>query len=1152
MKQFALLWVILSFITFDICAQDIRNSFGLNGETKNPISNPTAVTNNLFTGTASVTVPIISKTINGADLSVNLSYNTRGIKVDESSSNIGLGWSLNFGGVINREIRGIPDELFVNLTVPGWVNWNVLGYWHQNKAADIDYGDPETMRQMTSSLLDDQPDIFSVSFGGRTLSFMFGDNNTLIKIPENENIKIQRTDNGSIVTTVNKKYTALDLGFIITDELGNKYYFIPGDHMKSFCFQPTSGGTVTDMPINWVLEKFESYNGEIVSYSYIDSRPVVTRNYVGQSYGEFLQGNIEGLDCPFGKLFNYDNLYYGIYKMVKYINYNDVVVQFNYDQESSQTSTRWDVYGLKALQNITIKDRFDNSNPFSLRYNFYQSYFNSNTSSPAELSYSTTSYGSGSEHKELRLKLNKITLNDGNVDEPYYEFSYFDSERLPDRNSYKQDIWGYANQSTITYPNSSFQPGNAYPLWSGNIPTEYNDIHFPNFNNTQNMMGVDRNPTNSVAVRSAFSLKSIKNRFGGVKEFEYELPQAKIGNSVGAVDGLRLKKIRQVDDFKAGAYQETIYEYEDGQYFIPTANSFSFSTLFKTPLTYLYNYSTYYYTTDFNIISSIMTQSTCNGVLHGYSKVTATNYYVNNTLSVNSLISKTENYFSNVFNVPSGTNFYSSTLYGNPISSNTTDFILKRPPHTSSLFGYSANSYFTDFDKPPFSDKQYLMEWGIGLPWKTIEFVQNVPVVMVENFYDVKTRVFNTDEFISLHTSPWVISSYSPTSNLYYKDYFYPYSGHVELRETKKTQYLNNGSIINANSYSYDNRNNIKSIKGTNSLGQSTEDIYFYNYDFASQNSASVNQLTTDNVSQILYFENRKTINSVPHIVGATGYGVYTFNGKVRVKNRYQLSINNPLSLANVSGGIGMFDHNAASVNGSISNFRLIESYDSYDDKGNVLQLMKDGYTESYIYDKEENCKVAKIINGAASECAYTSFETPDLGGFAKSLNAVAVDYEHHTGEYSIYLGNGEWLKIPHTLVNGKHYLLSFWAKNGGSFKVYEDNGTSLTNLTGVQTGVSRNGWTYYSIDFAENSSTDIFIMRDAADCYLDEVRLYPASAFMESYTYKPGCGMSTTTDQNDRSKYYEYDSYGRLTLVRDHDKNILKKFKEKYQDSDN
>lgn len=65
---------------------------------------------NHHTGTPSISIPLCELSGRGVSVPVSLSYHAGGVKVDEVASNVGLGWSLNAGGVVTRTVMGKADE----------------------------------------------------------------------------------------------------------------------------------------------------------------------------------------------------------------------------------------------------------------------------------------------------------------------------------------------------------------------------------------------------------------------------------------------------------------------------------------------------------------------------------------------------------------------------------------------------------------------------------------------------------------------------------------------------------------------------------------------------------------------------------------------------------------------------------------------------------------------------------------------------------------------------------------------------------------------------------------------------------------------------------------------------------------------------------
>ena len=65
---------------------------------------------------------------------------------------------------------------------------------------------------------------------------------------------------------------------------------------------------------------------------------------------------------------------------------------------------------------------------------------------------------------------------------------------------------------------------------------------------------------------------------------------------------------------------------------------------------------------------------------------------------------------------------------------------------------------------------------------------------------------------------------------------------------------------------------------------------------------------------------------------------------------------------------------------------------------------------------------------------------------------------------------------------------------------------------------------------------------------YIDELRLFPKSAQMTTYTFDPLVGMTSQCDPNNRIVYYEYDGLQRLQLLKDQNGNVIKTFQYNYK----
>lgn len=197
-----------------------------------------------------------------------------------------------------------------------------------------------------------------------------------------------------------------------------------------------------------------------------------------------------------------------------------------------------------------------------------------------------------------------------------------------------------------------------------------------------------------------------------------------------------------------------------------------------------------------------------------------------------------------------------------------------------------------------------------------------------------------------------------------------------------------------------------------------------------------------------------------------------------------------------------------------------IELFDAYK---NPIQIKLKDKVQSLIWDGDDI--LATVFNSNIGNIAYTSFESPQKGNWNYTGNIV-VDNSVPTGYKGYNLASGS---ISGSVIDGsKPYVVSYWSNNG----------SKSVNSTSGAAGRSVNGWTYYE-HIISATSGQITI---AGSGLIDEVRLYPKGSVMMSYAYVPLIGIKNQCDQNNLISYYEYDGMGRLVVIRDQDKNVLKK----------
>lgn len=199
---------------------------------------------NLSKGTVQINVPLCELEGYSMRLPVSLSYQTSGLKVNDVPSQVGLGWSLNAGGVITRVVRGRPDDdfttdrqdngvsLYTGYTGPNFYNTGTsvkVADSIASVSSNVNYG-PST--KFVSGVWDSEPDVFYFNFNGFTGRFVLDQNKNAVLVPH-QNLKINL-----IISRVN--FSSATWNIMTPD--GTSYIFGYGSPSESTPYNPATAG----------------------------------------------------------------------------------------------------------------------------------------------------------------------------------------------------------------------------------------------------------------------------------------------------------------------------------------------------------------------------------------------------------------------------------------------------------------------------------------------------------------------------------------------------------------------------------------------------------------------------------------------------------------------------------------------------------------------------------------------------------------------------------------------------------------------------------------------------------------------------------------------------------------------------------------------
>lgn len=999
---------------------------------------------NAYNGIAEINIPIITLTEANIIIPVSINYNASGIKVQDVASSVGLGWNLNFGGMITRVVKGLPDDDDDGFCGKNHRGASALNYTYANKIFEGDW--------------DGEPDIFYYSFPGHKGKFIINHDRSVLLMPFS-NIKIIPNFNNDKIED-----------FTIIDILGNIYKYSDKEISRS----KISGEDEDERKVytsTWYITEIKPLNTRrVISFTYRTGSPIRLFYYNNVKHQQPISSSETKVECKAKNVdIKIDN--------PKYIN----AINTSLGSVFFENFTRSDLANGLGVSSITVKN---NANLLIKRVDFVYDYFIC------------------SDASTKHLKLTKVKETGTDLVLPPYEF-YYNTTNLPPRDSPSFDFWGYYN-TNLNDQCSGFERS-------------------PNFERTK-----------------AAILERIKIPTGGYKRFEYE--QNLYGDGLMVAGGLRIKKIFVCDE--SSSNEKLFQEYE----YLKKGSDKSSGYLFHTPQYYNYSHS---YVAPFLYCQYIININYCvpfllggfisssnsfidyfdlNGYHIGYSEIKVKNPDGGST----------ELYFTN-FNDQPDTD---SKLYYNTTESN--DFTFK--------------NYHSTYKSPRF--------WRRGLLVSKVN--RNSKNELIDSTYNLYGKIEINNTIVNGYRVE--LSSYnklnsSDNKNNYNLFQFEYVSEYFPLIKTNSFNYEKNGVFDQEKKYLYNKVGQIWILEQNQSNGLFEKIEYKYPQDL---NSLRLQffplDVPKDSISKAYYFMKLKNIHTPIEILQWKNDRL--INGRIfhyKTANSgalYPMVFPAKEYSLNLMNSINDYEYAKLISQGLMPNktwqytfddrYKLITIFDSYDSDGNLLQYHNENDINiSYIWGYNQTQPIAEIKNATINSVAFTSFEgitAINGGGYYGEEWTCGYCRIHtdkgYTGRNCIE-NQGSTITSVKTLPAGK-YKISMWAKvNPG----YTSNGTIwITGQSIEPFWAGTTSWRF-SERVINLTSPQQVVINANDNILIDELRLYPYDAQMTSYTYDPLIGMTSKTDENNRTTYYEYDDFGRLKTVKDDDGNILNHYQYRYHE---
>jgi YD repeat-containing protein len=1096
---------------------------------------------NLSTGAATASIPLYTIKLKDFEFPISLSYSTQGLKADEASSRVGLGWVLNATGMITRSVKGEPDEFSLRMDEP-------TDFLTDNLSSDALF--QYYLHSTTyGGGWDTQPDEFQFNFNGHSGKFVL-DDNFQPRITATNNIKTNVTiyvqpqstsgsiDRFVITTTDGVKYT-----FGSNYEITSDFTFVKYDYYKQV------------LRTAFFLDKIELPNGEYINFNYGSIEANVATGITQTLRIPKENGNQTCQTC--GALFPAETNYTTTENKVKYLT----------KYLTSITTSNGITINLTYAPNGTgmIQDnRLTNLEVVGQKkYSF--SYY--------DVPYAPTTLTG----RFFLTQVSDITAGTQISNRLNHNFSYDRLAEVPLPVNFHQDYLGFYNGSTGAgylippAPNSmgemdfNFRNPNSdavkigtltkieYPtggteefIYEGNTVNEFvpRDTYFT-YELSGSGGGSNGSPqaidyaNNSITVPFDQVVTLKLNTDDALPNDGYTADSTHHTASVWVYDGTTVMGSRSVKGYGSTSTTFSLAAGHTYQFKL-TVDSYTevaFASLITNTVDHII-----YDTLQTNVPGLRLKQirytdpftTSTHSKFYTYSSLEHLGQTSGQVLIVDFHVeSSYKKYCGSTFQfetdclLTSYTSSSTNIVYGYAGSGSPLYYrTVIESDHPDLLNGGTEYTFFENEDGV---NKQLIR--GNDIPYLTNGHYPTLSGVLF------KTRIFNRykeviheeqneyETLIDLTGMPvaiYVRKNYEPRSPLS-QDRCEPfdvvkiqYGNHwIRLKSKTVTEYSNGIALTQKTDYTYGTAANIlpATVVTTDSKGQQLKRELKYPTITIEEPGADPALVSADHQSMV-------SRNQITPVIQESSFRNGTLLQQKRVLYKNWITPTSILAPEKIQ-----LKRSASDV------LQDALIYKQYDPVGNPSHFQKvNDLSMVYLWDAQTHQSIAEAANTLPDQVAYTSFENNALGNWAIVSGSV-ISTGPYTGG-SCFSGT-----ISKTISTAGtfNYVITLWTS---STTVPTANGVSGTKIR------SSNGFDLYQWKIPITNSGTLTVV----GTQIDEVRMFPEGAQMKTFTYKPFIGPTTMNDPNNRVTFYSYDALDRLQLVKDQDGNVIKTFDYHYK----